>query len=188
MCSETPLPSLGMWACLANPNCSGADPNLPPSWKNIAILSQIPEGNEATNSPDQPSTLAAVPVCFFASFSSSGPETAHARGQGCAAKFHGGRTTRDLGVSTPRASGMPGSQGPQQCPGSHPHHIRRRCCGLEDLACHRAIGRRVRGSPSNGSSISAFFHPAFSCAPSVSDLGNDHTSGEDHRGREPHQP
>ena len=75
-CSRTPLPSLGMWACLANPNCSGADPNLSQSRKNIAILSQITKGNEATSSPDQPSTLAAVPVCFFASFSSSAPETA----------------------------------------------------------------------------------------------------------------
>ena len=48
-------------------------------------------------------------------------------------------------VSTPFNSGKPGAQESQQCPGSHHHHIHRRCCGSEGLACHRAIGRRVRG-------------------------------------------
>ena len=73
---STSLPSLGMWACIANPKYSGADPNLSQTKRDTSSLSHITEGYEATSSSDQPSILSAVPVCFLASFSNSAPDTA----------------------------------------------------------------------------------------------------------------
>ena len=75
-------------------------PTCPQSWNNLCNSVPDHQENEATSSPDQPSTPAAVPVCFFASFSSSAPEDcrplfgSHERGQGCAAESHADRTTR----------------------------------------------------------------------------------------------